>query len=49
MGIYKNFSIQMLAAYLPKSYNKDIFNTKSDMFFNHIVKESMSGSDIYIN
>jgi type I restriction enzyme R subunit len=40
---------EILDAYLPKSYNKDIFNTKSDILFNHIVEESMSGSHSYVN
>ena len=33
----------VLDTFLPQSYDKDMFNLKTDMVFNHIVEETMMG------
>lgn len=43
------YSTPILDTYLPKSYDKDIFNTKLDILFNHIIEESITWSHSYVN
>lgn len=38
---------EILDNYLPNSYNKDIFNIKSDIIFTHIIEEAMMGNQYY--
>jgi len=39
--------VQILDSYLPDSYDKDIFNMKSDIIFTHIIEEAMMGNTFY--